>query len=62
VCDSFTDEMNERFGGWPERLYILVKGVVVYQGGCGPFDYKLAEVQDWLVKHYGARGTPITRR
>ncbi len=48
MCDSMEDNVSDRYGAWPERLYILIDGVIVYQGGIGPFDYKLAEVQTWL--------------
>ncbi len=62
ICDSFDNQMNERFNAWPERLFIVEKGVIVYEGGLGPFDYKLAEVKDWLSTRYGMRGEQITRR
>ena len=62
VCDSFDEDINDKFGAWPERLYIIVDGVIVYQGGNGPFDYKLAEISDWLAEKYGLRGAIQTRR
>lgn len=62
VCDSMKGEVDDRYSAWPERLYIIVNGVVVYKGGEGPFGYKLAEVKDWLAEKYGMRGEPITRR
>ncbi len=62
VCDSFEEQMSERFDAWPEKLYIILDGVVVYEGGNGPFDYKLCEVQDWLIERYGLRGEVISRR
>ena len=62
VCDSFLNEVCDRFGAWPERLYIIQDGVVVYRGGMGPFDYKLAEVKDWLADKFGLRGDVMTRR
>eukprot|EP01038_Epipyxis_sp_PR26KG_P010143 gene10143-13644_t len=62
VCDSFSNDVNTYFNAWPERLYIIIDGTVVYQGGMGPFDYKLAEVKDWLAVKYGLRGEVITRR
>lgn len=62
VCDSWLNQADERYAAWPERLYIIRGGRVVYQGGFGPFDYKLAEVQDWLVSQFGARGKAISRR
>ena len=62
VCDSMKCEVDDRFSAWPERLYIIKGGIVVYRGGEGPFGYKLAEVKDWLTEQYGLRGEPITRR
>lgn len=61
VCDSMEGQVNDRYAAWPERLYIIVDGVVVYQGGFGPFDYKLWEVQDWLAVRYGMRGISLKR-
>lgn len=62
VCDTMRGEVDDRYGAWPERLYIIEDGTIVYKGGEGPFGYKLAEVQDWLFQRFGARGNPITRR
>lgn len=62
VCDSMKNEVSERYDAWPERLYIVEKGMVVYEGGPGPFEYKLAEIKDWLANRYGLRGDVITRR
>lgn len=51
VCDSMLGSAQDFFQAWPERLYIIREGVIVYQGGLGPFDYRLAEVKDWLTKN-----------
>ena len=56
VCDSMEGNVVDRYRAWPERLYILVDGVVVYQGGQGPFGYNLPEVKKWLADRYGLRG------
>lgn len=61
VCDSMRGDMVSRYGAWPERLYVIVDGVVVYQGGLGPFDYKLWEVQEWLAERYGVRGASLRK-
>lgn len=62
VCDVFgAGNVNDVYGAWPERLYIIVDGTVVYQGGQGPFDYKLHEVQDWLAAAYGMRGASLKK-
>jgi len=62
VCDSFDNQVYTYYQCSPERLYIVQDGVIVYQGGVGPFDYKLAEVKDWLSERFGLRGDPISRR
>lgn len=53
------DEMNNAADGayaaWPERLYVIDEtGHIAYRGGMGPFNYKPAEVRDWLAAKYGA--------
>lgn len=48
VCDTMEGNVVDRYGGWPERLYIVLDGVIVYQGGIGPFGYDLSEVRAWL--------------
>ncbi len=35
VVDSMSGEVADRYDAWPERLFIVVDGVVVYYGGCG---------------------------
>ena len=52
VCDSMTNTVYESYNGWPERVYIIEKGLIVYQGGAGPFHYNLMEVKDWLRKRF----------
>ena len=54
VCvDSFDGDVLDRYQAWPERLYIIIDGYVVYKGGVGPFHYDLDEVEAWLEERYG---------
>ena len=55
VCDSMAGHLVQRYGAWPERLYIVIDGVVVYKGGMGPFDYRLYEVRQWLEDRFGRK-------
>jgi hypothetical protein len=52
LSDIFVDTMQgqvlDHYQAWPERLYIIVDGVVVYKGGVGPFHFDLTEVEEWL--------------
>ena len=62
VCDFFgPGNFNDVYDSWPERLFIIVDGVIVYMGGYGPFDYKLYEVQEWLAAKYGMRGESLRK-
>lgn len=61
VVDSMEGNVVDRYDAWPERLYIIVDGVVVYKGGNGPFGYRLDEVKSWLAKRYGMKGRTLNR-
>lgn len=51
VVDSFDDTIKEAYESWPERLFVIQDGVVVYQGGFGPFGYSPEELRAWLVDY-----------
>jgi thyroxine 5-deiodinase len=55
LVDTMTDEAASRYAAWPERLYIVVDGVVVLKGGPGPFGYVLADVRAWLEQNAAQR-------
>ena len=44
------DRANKAFAALPERIYVILDGVIVYEGGLGPFDYKIEEVEAFLAK------------
>lgn len=38
VVDKLDDQVNQAYGGWPDRLYLIDKtGHIAYAGGRGPF-------------------------
>mmetsp|Transcript_1121 Transcript_1121/g.3226 ORF Transcript_1121/g.3226 Transcript_1121/m.3226 type:complete len:103 (+) Transcript_1121:393-701(+) len=41
LVDDTTNAMCSLFAARPERLYILKEGIVLYQGGEGPFNYSV---------------------
>jgi hypothetical protein len=52
--DDMSNAADQAYSAWPERLYIIDEGGrIAYRGGMGPFDYKPAEVRDWLAARYG---------
>jgi|LauGreSuBDMM15SN_2_FD.fasta_scaffold169951_2 hypothetical protein len=50
--DNMQDEAMDIFSAWPERAYIFERGVCVYQGGKGPFDFDMTQVQTWLRQKF----------
>jgi iodothyronine deiodinase-like protein len=53
--DEMGNSADSAYAAWPERLYVIDEtGHVAYRGGMGPFNYKPAEIRDWLAAKYGA--------
>jgi Iodothyronine deiodinase len=53
--DEMGNVADAAYAAWPERLYVIDEtGHVAYRGGMGPFNYRPAEVRDWLAAKYGA--------
>jgi len=48
VVDHIDDNANKAYGGLFERLYVLQEGKVEYQGGRGPQNCHVPEVEEWL--------------
>ena len=48
--DVIDNATSLAYGAWPERLYVLLDGVVEYEGGKGPFFYNLDELDQWLER------------
>jgi len=52
--DDMSNGADNAYAAWPERLYIVDEsGHIAYRGGLGPFNYKPAELRDWLAAKYG---------
>jgi len=51
LVDPMDDRANIAYAALPERLYVVQDGQITYQGGLGPFDYKISEVEAFLVKN-----------
>ena len=54
-CQVYLDPMNNEnnlaYGALPERLYIIVDGVIKFAGIKGPPGYKPLQVRAWLSKY-----------
>jgi len=58
IVDNMLDECNSTYGSFPERLFIIQDGVVVYEGGRGPEYFNVDEIEEWLT---GYRQTSVDR-
>uniref|UniRef100_A0A7S4NQC0 Iodothyronine deiodinase n=1 Tax=Paramoeba aestuarina TaxID=180227 RepID=A0A7S4NQC0_9EUKA len=52
VVDLMTNEVEKKFAAWPERLYVLLNGVIIYKGGKGPEGYVLSELVSVLDQYF----------
>jgi len=55
LLDSVDDDVALRYGGWPDRLYLVGRdGRIAFQGGEGPFGFKpeelAAAIEDELAR------------
>ena len=48
VCDVMDDTAKYDYGCVNERLYVILRCEIAYEGGQGPMYYSLVEVQQWL--------------
>jgi hypothetical protein len=51
VVDGLDDAVNMRYGGWPERIYVIdTAGKIAFKGGIGPMGFSPREAQAALKK------------
>ncbi len=55
AIDDITDDLMRAYGAWPERLYVVENGKILYKGGNGPFFYKPEELKGWLEKYSASK-------
>ncbi len=48
LVDTMKNEAQRTFSALPDRLYIIAEMKVAFQGGLGPYDYKVEPVEKWL--------------
>lgn len=51
MVDTMENEATKAYAAFPERLFIIQQGKVVYEGGTGPYNYDLTEVRRWLEEY-----------
>lgn len=52
--DGMDDAVEQAFGAWPERLFVIdTEGRIVYQGGKGPYGFNTDELGAFLEGYFG---------
>ncbi len=51
MLDSMSNTASREYGAIPERLCVVLNGVVEYCGARGPYGYNINELQDWLANY-----------
>uniref|UniRef100_A0A8C5WJ37 Iodothyronine deiodinase n=1 Tax=Leptobrachium leishanense TaxID=445787 RepID=A0A8C5WJ37_9ANUR len=51
AADTMSNASNAAYGAYFERLYVILEGEVVYQGGRGPEGYSISELRVWLERY-----------
>lgn len=54
LLDGMDNAVDNAYGAWPERLYVIGQGgTVLYQGGKGPYGFDPEELERFLVETLG---------
>jgi len=60
LVDGMDDAVSEAFAAWPERLFVAdADGLIVFQGGPGPFEFDPDEAEAALGHLVAARGNAL---
>jgi len=51
LVDGMENLASKSYAALPERLYVVFNGIIIYEGGMGPFGYNIAEVEEVLNKY-----------
>ena len=54
TVDMMDNKASVSYAALPERLYVVLDGEIIYEGGQGPFDYHLEEVES-LLKTFSSK-------
>jgi len=51
LVDLMDNKASKAYAALPERFYVILDGVIIYEGGQGPFDCKIEEVEQLLEEY-----------
>jgi len=51
LVDMMDNSVSLKYAAFPERLYVVLDGTVVYAGGAGPFFYSIKELEGFIQNY-----------
>ena len=48
LVDLMDNSASKAYAALPERLYVILDGKIIFEGGQGPFDYDLEELETFI--------------
>ena len=56
VVDKLDDKVNQAYGAWPDRLYLVAAdGTIAYAGGQGPFLFSADQLEAAIKSELAAK-------
>jgi hypothetical protein len=60
LVDRLDDAVNQAYGGWPDRLYLVGRdGKIAYAGGKGPAEFRPDELEKAIERELAVGKTPM---
>jgi len=55
AVDLMDNNCDTSYSAWPERLYVIQSGKIVYKGRTGPDGYHPEEIEEWLTQYMNTK-------
>jgi len=52
LADTIDNNFEEAYAAWPERYWVIHKGVILFMAEVGPHGFKLDLLRDFLLQRF----------
>jgi len=52
VVDTIENNFEEAFAAWPERYWVIQRGIITFMADVGPFGFKLDLLEEFLEANF----------
>jgi len=52
LIDTIDNNFDEAFAAWPERYWVIYKGIIVFMAEVGPHGFKLDLLKNFLLEKF----------